>query len=804
MTRTRKSAAPDAELNVQKETETDSAPLENSLGTSTAVPTSSGSVSGYKRAHDDTNGDHRPNDEIGGSDQMGPLDTIPNGSKRHKTAENAHASGEELVGSITSSGNHEPSLKNSSSEPPLEILYCTHAKDEESEQSNTYYSNQKYNGWSDPLKDRDERSISLFEIERTLIGIWQDKDSSKQQEPMKKDQWRDTHRHFKLGNGFKVRAQGPTMMRINDPVCQSVLKFLIKYDPGQVLSGFYIGWPWHILIQYYKDIICLRDKIQEGQAMDFQVSDGDFENQEIIRRIDLLLAQINDVYTDSIEPELQNHHTSGLAVFEKLWLLFKPGVEVFARVNGELAAFIVVDYHDRLIDPEYPHARDRKLIVRMWNLRLVAGRLVRHMSHIAIDEYAGSRLINTLPVFPSQYTGQEDEPQAQRKTLIERGKKYFNIINQAHAYMDHKGLTQDLEPRIYNGRVVIDSMSYVRYGEKIGRQYEFDYPARELRRARMETNSVDIEPVKPSDIVEPADDGGGQLWKKYNGLDPTTHKPDSLEDHHFLLLPQNIRGFSLRDKQWGPPGVGKTYTVECIADYTRQPVLSLSCSDIDGTAGTETKLRHWFDLAKAWDALILIDEADIFLTWRQHDTLHQNVLVETFLRTIESFSGLLFLTTNRIGQLDLAINSRIDVAIHFKEFDFESQKKLWLYYFGIINKIWMDDQSGVYIKTTVMDKFLADDWVKENSLSGREIRNAFKQSIKIARCESSIQGGRLSEGFKMKLAHLKQAISNCKDKTRQILEANRVNSELELAAKRYERQDGRAAPANADDGQVEP
>ena len=98
----------------------------------------------------------------------------------------------------------------------------------------------------------------------------------------------------------------------------------------------------------------------------------------------------------------------------------------------------------------------------------------------------------------------------------------------------------------------------------------------------------------------------------------------------------------------GPPGVGKTYTVgmwitipllnlssisltslECIANYTRQPVLSLSGSDIEGMPSTKTKLQHWFDLAKAWDALILIDEADIFLTWRQPDNLFRNILVES-------------------------------------------------------------------------------------------------------------------------------------------------------------------------------
>ncbi|KAL8903408.1 MAG: hypothetical protein Q9171_007409, partial [Xanthocarpia ochracea] len=84
-------------------------------------------------------------------------------------------------------------------------------------------------------------------------------------------------------------------------------------------------------------------------------------------------------------------------------------------------------------------------------------------------------------------------------------------------------------------------------------------------------------------------------------------------------------------------------------------------------------------------------------------------------------------TTNRIGLLDLAINSRIDIAIHFKEFDFESQKKLWLQYFDLIDS--GETETRVHIKQAVIDKFLADDWVKENSLSGREIRNGISRYL---------------------------------------------------------------------------
>lgn len=71
---------------------------------------------------------------------------------------------------------------------------------------------------------------------------------------------------------------------------------------------------------------------------------------------------------------------------------------------------------------------------------------------------------------------------------------------------------------------------------------------------KREKNSVHFEPVKPSEVIEPDDYGGGELWKKYIDLDPLdskTKEPGFLEDRHYLLCPTIIRGFSLKNKQWG-------------------------------------------------------------------------------------------------------------------------------------------------------------------------------------------------------------------------------------------------------------
>lgn len=77
-----------------------------------------------------------------------------------------------------------------------------------------------------------------------------------------------------------------------------------------------------------------------------------------------------------------------------------------------------------------------------------------------------------------------------------------------------------------------------------------------------------------------------------------------------------------------PPGVGKTYTVEAIAEYLGRPLLALTVADI-GTVETrvEQELLKWFVLAESWDAVLLVDEADIFLERRQNRDLARNGLV---------------------------------------------------------------------------------------------------------------------------------------------------------------------------------
>lgn len=127
----------------------------------------------------------------------------------------------------------------------------------------------------------------------------------------------------------------------------------------------------------------------------------------------------------------------------------------------------------------------------------------------------------------------------------------------------------------------------------------------------------------------------------------------------------------------GRPGVGKTLTAEVYAEVTGRPLYSIHSGSLGITAELVRKnLEVIFDRAKRWDAVLLLDEADVFVMERGLD-LAQNAIVAEFLRTLEYFDGLLFLTTNRIDGVDEAILARCAAIISYAPPGPKDARQVW-------------------------------------------------------------------------------------------------------------------------------
>jgi hypothetical protein len=115
----------------------------------------------------------------------------------------------------------------------------------------------------------------------------------------------------------------------------------------------------------------------------------------------------------------------------------------------------------------------------------------------------------------------------------------------------------------------------------------------------------------------------------------------------------------------GPPGTGKTLSAEVYAEKVERPLYVVQCSQL-GTCpdALEKKLQEVLERAIRWNAILLIDEADVYIHERGAD-IQQNAVVGVFLRLLEYYSGVLFLTTNRATIIDDAIVSRAIAHVRY-------------------------------------------------------------------------------------------------------------------------------------------
>ncbi|KAI2474769.1 aaa family atpase [Pyrenophora tritici-repentis] len=203
----------------------------------------------------------------------------------------------------------------------------------------------------------------------------------------------------------------------------------------------------------------------------------------------------------------------------------------------------------------------------------------------------------------------------------------------------------------------------------------------------------------------------------------------------------------------GPPGVGKTLTGESIAEYLKCPLYAVSAGELGtNSRSLETDLNRIMDITHSWGAILLLDEADVFLEARQPHDIHRNSLVSVFLRLTEYYQGILFLTTNRVETFDEAFQSRIHMGIRYDNLPAKARKKIWQHHVGKVEKMSREaeaeaDKKGGTTKKEEKDKdekevkpFTDGDFdeLSKRNMNGRQIKNTVKTSQSIALAEKSV------------------------------------------------------------------
>lgn len=177
----------------------------------------------------------------------------------------------------------------------------------------------------------------------------------------------------------------------------------------------------------------------------------------------------------------------------------------------------------------------------------------------------------------------------------------------------------------------------------------------------------------------------------------------------------------------GPPGVGKTLTGESIAEYLKCPLYAVSAGELGTNSKTlEQDLNRIMDITHSWGAILLLDEADVFLEARQPHDIHRNSLVSVFLRLTEYYQGILFLTTNRVETFDEAFQSRIHMGIRYENLPAKARKEIWKHHIGKVEKMSLEvaqkgKKEGEVVKVQKPFSEADFDELSKRSMNGRQV-----------------------------------------------------------------------------------
>ena len=134
---------------------------------------------------------------------------------------------------------------------------------------------------------------------------------------------------------------------------------------------------------------------------------------------------------------------------------------------------------------------------------------------------------------------------------------------------------------------------------------------------------------------------------------------------------------------FGPPGTGKTLTATLLGKEFERPVYRIDLSQVVSKyiGETEKNLEKIFNQAENKNWILLFDEADALFSKRtstkSSNDRYANQEVSYLLQRVESFNGLVILTSNFKNNIDDAFLRRFNSVVKFAKPNLEERQKLW-------------------------------------------------------------------------------------------------------------------------------
>lgn len=545
-------------------------------------------------------------------------------------------------------------------------------------------------------------------------------------------------RHYNTSNS----VMHTTTLHINSPALKDILARVIDVYPGQSFhtKDVTINFPARCLYHFRPELNAALKEQEPGT--------------EGAAHLPVLLGFIDDHFADTIR-ECDNLRENGLVSYTNLWTIFRPGTHVYQRRMDQPRAYRLASY-------SYVYGDNPALQLSVQYVDYDGENFGHRSMRISIPAFSGIVPVTELSAFPLNMHPDAD---VMTHRLVQRGRHWESYTGQQLS--NYKGIAIGKSSQYsVDSRVMIDTRTFHRIQTK--RMFTVDpFPNPGGQRRRQSLSSEEWDLVAEDDrnrtygpltddqclVASPMTRGFSFAEKQFldffvDHLSPIIWNtrcfeqlvlPDEKKEIVQALVAEHTqpasskhagfddivkgKGLGLILVLHGPPGSGKTLTAECVAEFSRRPLYIVSSGDLGSKSSVlDERLSRTLDLASTWKAVLLIDEADVFLERRTLGEMKRNSLVSTFLRTLEYYSGILLMTTNRVRTFDDAFKSRIHVPIRYDNLDANSRAKVWKNFLGQLE----GECGGVDIDEAGYQK------LAESPLNGRQIKNVVRTAKSLA------------------------------------------------------------------------
>ncbi|KAK7047184.1 hypothetical protein VNI00_006850 [Paramarasmius palmivorus] len=511
-----------------------------------------------------------------------------------------------------------------------------------------------------------------------------------------------------------------TVVDVRSPALCQVLVEINKADPELFFHSFF----------------GLKERLEQEESKDVP-------DPTLINDIKVAIQFVHEEHTDNINnfERLLSHQEM---TYELLWALFKPNSLVyrFHPLTEQVQILLArtVAYRQR------PHDKSKYAAISCDIINDDGNGFGHARDCLEIDMYAGARRIQDLPVFPLEY---HPEQAALRSHTISRGKKFAQM--EQHSYHEISGqamretMNEDFKVKRMKfntyGRVMIDPSAFRLFEPNC----TYNLPIhRRLNKAELTDEDYMICTPILLGFCFGVKTWGGFAMDRLQDIQWSDEAFQSLvlDDKQKTLVHALVKQHSARSMSFddvvkgkgkglvgllsGNPGCGKTLTAEAVAEATRRPLYVLSAGEL-GVKPHEVdkRLTQVLELAQMWNAVLLLDEAEVFLQQRNGTDVMRNALVSIFLKQLEYYQGILILTTNLLEQCDAAFESRIHFSLHYPDLDFGARRKIWKTFYDRASK-------GASIGDSDLDRLAS------HTLNGRQIKNAVSSAQCIALAQDTM------------------------------------------------------------------